>query len=175
MTRLPPALFSDCGGYRYILTRDSGMLTHCGVLLWIMLNPSTADATQDDPTIRRVQGFTRSWGYRVAVVCNLFAARTTNPKRLAEFPDPVGPENDRHILDCAGLADGIALAWGAHRMATERGQAVIGMIRRASQYRHFNFLCLGLTDSGAPKHPLYVRADTEALSWDVAMKLRGMA
>src|SRR5262245_19133112 len=90
------ALISPCGLYRYWLTRtwDNSLRRVC----WVMLNPSTADAEQDDPTIRRCVGFARSWGAGGIIVVNLFAFRASDPKALLRAADPVGPDNDGHIL-----------------------------------------------------------------------------
>lgn len=85
---------SECGTYRYWLCREWS--PGLDSLVWLMLNPSTADATQDDPTIRRCMGFARRWGYGGITVVNLYAYRATNPRDLLTAADPVGPENDRY-------------------------------------------------------------------------------
>ncbi len=92
------AFLSECGVYRYELTRTWGDGDR---LLWIMLNPSTADADLDDPTIRRVIGFSRGFGYSGAIVANLFALRSTDPKALRTHPDPVGPANNAMLAQLA--------------------------------------------------------------------------
>jgi len=86
------AELSPCGQYRYVLWRDTG--TGEGSVVFIMLNPSTADATTDDPTIRRCLGFARHWGYRTLVVVNLFALRATNPRMLLTHTQRIGRLND---------------------------------------------------------------------------------
>ena len=86
------AILSDCGAYRYELRRTWD--DRLPVLLWIGLNPSTADHIQDDPTNRRIAGFSRRWGYGGYVLANLFAYRSPDPKALKQARDPIGPEND---------------------------------------------------------------------------------
>jgi hypothetical protein len=88
------AVLSDCGTYRYRLGRR---WAEGPVDVWIMLNPSTADATVDDRTIRRCMEFSRRWGAGALVVGNLFALRATDPAELVRHPDPIGPDNDEHL------------------------------------------------------------------------------
>lgn len=148
------ALFSPCERYRYILTRKwGGMFNREGSCVFIMLNPSTADDQNDDPTIRRCIDFAKRWGHDGLTILNLFALRSTNPAALLGDADPVGPDNDRYIAEVCRTAGRLVVAWGAHEMAQARGLAVLTNLgHRAS--------CLGLTQSGAPRHPLYVKADT---------------
>lgn len=153
MTRT--ATISPCNLYRYMLRRIwDDTLPPC---YWIMLNPSTADDKQDDPTIRRVVGFSRGWGFGSANVLNLFALRSPNPQDLIDSEeagiDIVGPDNDRHIDSISDTATVIA-AWGAHPMAAWRAFDV----RKRFGNR---LLCLGTTQGGHPRHPLYVKSDTQ--------------
>src|SRR5581483_9586135 len=97
--------------YRYSLARFFG---DGGVVNFIMLNPSTADAETDDPTIRRCLGFAKAWGYGTLVVTNLFAYRATDPAELAKAGDPVGPDNDTRLWSEAQLSDLVVCAWGNH-------------------------------------------------------------
>lgn len=147
------AIISDCGIYRYELRRtwDQGAWK-LGV---IMLNPSTADHEEDDPTIRRVIGFAKAWGYGGIVVFNLFALRATNPKELKSAASPIGPENDE-VLGSFQSGD-VLCAWGANG----RGRAAM-VIKDLRSRPGVRLVCLGKTKSGAPRHPLYVRADTKA-------------
>jgi hypothetical protein len=151
------ARLSEDGVYRYELTRvwDRGPL-----LGWILLNPSTADADIDDPTIRRLIGFTRSAGLAGLIVVNLFALRSPDPKTLRSHPDPVGPSNDEAIVRATLRVDRIVAAWGADAMATERADAVRKLVGASK-----SLLCLGTTNTGAPRHPLYVRGDTSMAVW----------
>lgn len=149
------AVISDCGLYRYRLTRewDAGK----GAVNFVMLNPSTADGLQDDATIRRCIGFARTWGFRKLVVTNLYAFRATNPKRLWEVDDPRGPENGRHVDTAMDEADQVILAWGAHGKRMDNGDLIC--VRVDPKIFH-----LGLTRDGRPKHPLYLPANTERIS-----------
>src|SRR5580765_5070589 len=108
------ATISPDGKYRYLLSREyeDGMF---GTVLFVMLNPSTADATKDDATIRRCVGFTKRWGYSTLEVVNLFAFRATHPRDLWKADDPVGPDNDVTISDAVRRAQLIVAAWGVCR------------------------------------------------------------
>jgi hypothetical protein len=153
------ATLSDDGRYRYRLTRDwdasESRVAFC------MLNPSTADAEEDDPTIRRCIGFAQSWGYGGLVVVNLFAYRATNPLALAAVEDPVGPENDAHLSWVAGSADLIVAAWGVGGGLRGRDRAV--KARWATRIVHH----LGLTKAGHPRHPLYLPSATRPERWQL--------
>ena len=120
-------------------------------MLWIGLNPSTADAMQDDPTIRRVVGFAKQFGYGSVLVGNLYALRATNPKTLREIDNPVGRFNDDFLRQLAGRSELILVGWGANAIQ-DRADAVMSLLRGYGIY------CLGKTKSGHPKHPLYLRA-----------------
>lgn len=147
------AVLSDCGAYRYALWRDLGMLGQ-GTITFVMLNPSTADADQDDPTIRRCISFAESWGAARLAVANLYAYRATDPEALSSVDDPVGPENDRWIEKLASEAAQVIVAWGAKRGPVPgRDGKVLGLLEAAGLIPQV----LGLTDGGYPRHPLYVR------------------
>ncbi len=144
------AYISDDGQYRYSLTREVAPGARYGTCTFVMLNPSTADATQDDPTIRRCIGFACAWGFERLKVVNLYAYRATNPRDLWLADDPVGPEND-HVLSLVfGGSDLLIAAWGCHAK-TERVDEILAWPIRPR-------LCLGLTKDGAPRHPLYLPA-----------------
>lgn len=142
------------GPYRYLLTRLIPGEDETKRVVWVMLNPSTADASRDDPTIRRVLGFSRRWGYGAVSVVNLFAFRATDPSELVKIADPVGPRNHAVMSNEIAHAWSTVVAWGA-RGGTAR-----------QRYR-FNgkYYCLGVTKGGEPRHPLYVRADTARVLW----------
>lgn len=151
------AVISDCGAYRYSLTRRwhfPGSL-----LPFIMLNPSTADAEQDDPTIRRCMGFARREGKAGIVVVNLYAFRSTSPEALWKVEDPIGPDNWRTLVNLGNEAaeEGVPIvcAWGAHARANQV-DAIVVALGGCCEVR---LVCLGKTAAGAPRHPLYVRAD----------------
>ena len=146
---------SMCGCYRYQLRRSWDELwgSGTGTVNFIMLNPSTADATRDDPTIRRCVGFARSWGYCALAVTNLYAFRATNPRELTFVADPVGPENDAHI-DAVALASHLVVcAWGA------RGGKRGSIIRDRLSSLGIKPKVIRVTKNGDPQHPLYLPAD----------------
>ncbi|SFW50269.1 DUF1643 domain-containing protein [Amycolatopsis australiensis] len=158
------AVLDTTGTYRYLLTRAwaPGPL-----VMFVMLNPSTADATADDPTMRRVTRFARSWGFGSLAVVNLFALRATDPAALETHPDPVGPATDAFLAATARQADRCVAAWGAHPAAARRAPTVTQMLRRSAtrQYRP-GLACLGLTKGGQPRHPLYLPATTTLTSYE---------
>jgi hypothetical protein len=137
------AVFSPDRAYRYLLTRRWGPGP---LLVWIMLNPSTADALKNDPTIRRVMAFARRDGYGGIAVVNLFALRSPEPRILRTHPDPVGPLNDA-VIRLAVMRRAV-VAWGAGGTLAGRDRAVCSMLSGA------NLRCLGWTKSGMPLHPL---------------------
>ena len=120
------AKISPCGQYRYRLGRlwDEDL----PVCLWIMLNPSKADANVDDNTIRRCVGYSKGWGYGSIQVGNLFAWRTTYPKELYQADDPVGSENDRHLRDMLAEADLVVCGWGPNGLHRGRNSEVMKML-----------------------------------------------
>lgn len=151
------AVLSDCGMYRYTLTRTVGGLLwpitqEHPTVLWVMLNPSTADADTDDPTIRRCIGFTSDWGFHYMKVVNLYALRSTDPRNLWAADDPVGPDNNDHIEQAARTAALIVCAWGGNAKP-DRVREVMDLLAP------YSTKCLGTTGSGAPRHPLYLRRD----------------
>lgn len=148
------ATFSPCLRYRYTLTRT---IAPTGpVVLWCMLNPSTADALVLDPTIRRCVGFARAWSASRLVVVNLFALRSPNPRDLVGEIDPVGPDNDRAISDAAFSADIVVCAWGGSypKACRHRPAAVHALLLATGR----PIECLGTTNAGEPCHPLYLAA-----------------
>jgi hypothetical protein len=145
------AVISRCGLFRYRLDRRWGEGPVAG---FIMLNPSTADADSDDPTIRRCIGFAKREGCGGLMVGNLFAFRATNPEDMADAVDPDGPENQHFLLNMAERVDGpLIAAWGGHWMAEDLPA------RWVRQTFGDRLMCLGKTKAGAPRHPLYVKAD----------------
>ena len=137
--------------YRYTLERCWRI--QGPTLCLAMLNPSKADARLNDPTIRRGIGLAQRWGYGGIVVINLFAYRATDPKEMKLAVDPVGPENDRYILEVLqrpGL--GLLVAWGAHGGYLDRDTKMMELIKHSGQEAYH----LGLTKEGYPRHPLYV-------------------
>lgn len=145
------------GPYRYLLWRR-WEASAAGVL-FVMLNPSTADARRDDPTIRRCIGFARAWGFGGVEVVNLFAWRATLPRELRRAADPIGPRNDQVIAEAAARAQAVIVAWGIHGVHLGRGDDVAHLLAAARPR------CLGATATGAPRHPLYVRAAVTCAAW----------
>jgi hypothetical protein len=151
------ACFDASRVYRYRLWRDwHAPPQPSRRVLWIMLNPSTADDVTLDPTIRRCIAFSRAWGYTGLEVVNLFALRATDPALLRRAADPVGAGNDAAIAAALGDCHAAVAGWGAHPLAVPRA-ALVRDLARALRRPLF---CLGVTKSGQPRHPLYLRAAT---------------
>ena len=148
------AVFSPDRVYRYELRRTWGPGP---VVAFIGLNPSTADETVDDPTIRRCIGFAKRWGYGGLVMLNLFAFRATDPRDMRAADDPVGPDNDRHLIAATSESGLVVAAWGVHGAYRNRDREVAGLLA-------WNLMALGLTRDGHPRHPLYVRGDAELIA-----------
>jgi hypothetical protein len=151
------AVLSEDGRYRYELRRAWDPLAP--TVLWVMLNPSTADDRQDDPTIRRVVGFSRAWGFGTVVVVNLFAYRATDPHALLQADAPVGPANDDTLRLWAPRAAEVIAAWGLVpkrlRWRIPQARAALGR----------TMTCLGTTKEGDPRHPLYVPTTRLLEAW----------
>lgn len=128
--------------------------------MFVGLNPSTADETADDPTVRRCMAFAKRWGYGGIYMLNLFALRSTDPRALRAAPDPVGPGNDSHLVMYADkLAHLVIAAWGVHGPFQDRGLYVRELLR--ATLSPSALLCLGTTKGGHPRHPLYLSADVQ--------------
>ena len=149
------ALFSSCRTYRYYLWRIWDRKT--ARVMFIGLNPSTADEFNDDVTIRRCVGFAKKWGYGGLIMANIFAFRATKPEEMKAAKDCIGPLNDQYLLDISFGEALIVLGWGNHGEFMNRGEQVIQMLlpHRSDLY-HF-----GLTCKGNPKHPLYLSYDCQ--------------
>lgn len=148
------AVISDCGRYRYLLRRSWDYdRPRC---LYVMLNPSTADAEVDDATIRSCTRLAKGFGYGSFEVINLFGLRATDPAELAKADDPIGPRN-ADVGDAAiNRCDIVICAWGAHPIAERRAHNMKSWVRGWKPAAY----CLGTTKSGAPKHPLYIKSGT---------------
>jgi hypothetical protein len=147
------ATVSPCGAYRYQLWRvwDDSLPR----VLFVMLNPSTADAETDDPTIRKCVKYAKAWGYGSLEVVNLFALRSTDPNKLLKHEAPIPwPENDQYILESAYRSERIMAAWSRHKAVTvgARGSHVKALL----SLHGFDLYCLRTTKAGQPWHPLYV-------------------
>ena len=150
------AVFDETGKYRYSLYRRWGDGGSIGT--FIMLNPSTADAFKEDPTITRCIGFAQRFGHDAMNIVNLFALRSTDPKKLLEDDDPVGPANDEYIRGAVNDSATVICAWGAHKTVVGRD---VEAWRAAISTVVPKVFCFGRTKAGHPKHPLYLRSDTK--------------
>jgi hypothetical protein len=149
------ALFSSCGRYRYRLSRRWNAARPLAA--FVMLNPSTADAVADDPTIRCCIRLAEREGFGGIRVVNLFAYRTPDRTLLATVSDPVGPDNDRHIRAAVRSATVCILAWGAYVPDSDRVQTVLRLLRRT----RITLKCIemiGPAGNRQPRHPLYLRS-----------------
>ena len=154
-------VISECGKYRYTLHRQiTQLVRQVRPMLFIMLNPSTADADKDDPTIRRCIKFADRELCTSLTVVNLYAFRATNPKELLYVNDPIGPENDSYLCDQIQehrLNGIIIAAWGANPLVQNRGFSL--------NHHEGPFQCLGETKHGYPRHPLYVKSNQKLEQW----------
>ena len=146
------AIFSRDKRYRYALWRR--WAPQGSIALFVGLNPSTANGSVDDPTIRRCQAFARRWGMAGTVVVNLYAFRAARPIDLFRQREPMGIENDRWIQSALTLSSRVIACWGNHGERFERGARVLPLLGTVE--------CLGVTKRGHPIHPLYLPGDTEA-------------
>ena len=151
------AVFSPDRVHRYWLCRRWDGASDACSALFIMLNPSTADARVLDPTVTRCMSWAMRRGLPGCEVCNVFALRSTDPAGLRKSADPVGPANDAWIAAAASRARAggapVVVAWGNHASFLGRDAAVRTLL---AGVRGLTPLCLGLTGAGQPRHPLYV-------------------
>ena len=149
------ATFSDCRKYRYVLSRtwDSKKKT----ILFIGLNPSTADEQIDDPTIRRCINYAQNWGYGSLLMVNLFAYRATMPTELKKVKNPIGNDNDLHIKELIKKVDLAVAAWGNEGSLLNRDKEIKKIIP--------NLMCLKINKSGQPAHPLYQKKDLQLIKY----------
>lgn len=152
-------VFSSNRRYRYVLRHTWEPLSPPKFCTWIGLNPSLADETRLDPTLRRIRSFSAASGYNGFIMTNLFGLVSTDPDELYRVNDPVGPENDLYILEAAAETENIVAAWGVLGGHQERCQAVLKMLAE------FEVMCLKETKEGYPIHPLYVAGDTALISY----------
>lgn len=156
LTRGSGAVFSGCRHYRPILWRS--WRPELGIVTFIGLNPSTADAEHDDPTIRRCRTFVSDWGYGAMIMVNLFDIRATQPAVMKRRARPQSRNNDAAILDAAARASLIVAAWGVHGQHRGRGEQV----RRLLVDNDLEAHCFSLGKTGEPVHPLYQRREQRA-------------
>jgi hypothetical protein len=155
-------IFSPCRTWRYTLERwwgEEGAYAN-----FLCLNPSTADEEHNDPTVTRCCHYAKDWGYDGCIVTNIFGLRSTDPHALLEADDPVGQDNDEHILDVARNAGIVIAAWGAWGKIRNRGLSIASHLSRAGVPLH----CLGRTKEGHPRHPLYLPAAARPVRYSYA-------
>lgn len=150
------AEFSECRRYRYVLWRiwDESL----PMVMFIGLNPSTANESSDDPTIRRVKRFTSDWGFGGVYMMNLFAWVTAYPEELKKCDNPLG-DNDKWLKEIAQKCKKIIFAWGSFAEAHERSKQIVEMFTEGQ--------ALMINNNGSPKHPLYVKADTIPVKYSI--------
>ena len=143
------AILSADRKYRYVLTRiwDEAKPT----VVFIGLNPSTADEEVDDETIRKCIGYAKRWGYGKLIMVNLFAFRSTDPSMLKRVEDPVGPDNGSYIQKCVSESNLVIACWGNHGKLLNRDKVLMGSLP--------NLVCLKRNKNGTPRHPLYLSKD----------------
>lgn len=153
--------YSPCEAYRYGLSRtwDSTLPS----VLFLMLNPSTADEFRNDPTVARCETRARRMGYGAMMIANIFAFRATQPADLKKAPHPDGPANDAVVNAWAHSADMIIAAWGVHGGHRNRGAELARTLPEVTHH-------LGLTKDGHPRHPLYVAFAKQPEIWPKATR-----
>ncbi len=148
------AIFDLSGRYRYSLWR-AWSIYHPRIA-FILLNPSTADEHKNDPTIRRCISFARAWNFGSLEVVNLFAYRATDYRELLKAHEPIGAENNRFLIQAVERCSTIVLGWGAKGTFLSRDRQVMSILRGRN-----NLYCLGFTKNGQPRHPLYIKGNTD--------------
>ena len=156
------AIISECGKYRYYLSRKISNI-NTNLLLFIMLNPSTADASEDDNTIRRCRGFCERLGYGLLGVVNLFDYRATNQDELKKVTVPCSEKNMEYIKGAVIKADKIICAWGGKIPVKGQDKKIIDILRQEDITPY----ALGLTKEGFPKHPLYLSNETRPVIFQI--------
>jgi hypothetical protein len=157
------ATISDCGLYRYTLQRD--VAVDGPLFLFLGVNPSTANATANDATVRKWIGFVKRWGGRGFMVGNAFAYRSTDVRALASASDPIGLFNDWHIMQMASKADAIVPCWGNTTKVPPRLRKRFGFLAEMLTGADKPLKCFGLTQGGDPLHPLMLGYETPLIEW----------
>lgn len=161
------AIISPCGTYRYRLERDG---PGAGSTAVIMVNPSTADATENDATIRKLLGFGKHNGWGRIIVGNLFAYRATDIRELADAADPVGPDNDAHLQQIMADVSRVVFAWGAKAKLPKRLRTRWRKALYIAQANGLEPLCIGATaKDGHPCHPLMLAYELPVQPWSPAL------
>ena len=150
------AIFSPCQTYRYSLTRIWN--ENKKLILFIGLNPSTADETSDDPTIRKCMHYAYQWGFGGLIMVNLFAFRATLPNDLKKSKFPVGKNNNQFIINAILESEMAVVAWGNDGQLYGRDKEVLEFIP--------NPMCININKTGLPAHPLYQKNDASPKSYN---------
>lgn len=158
------AIFDTTQTYRYRLWRQWSDAPSIG---FVMLNPNCADATINDPTIRRCIGFAKAWGFGRLEVVNLFAYRARTPSMLKHVNDPIGAENDLYLSTLNQRVEKVVLAWGNWGRLGGRDRALLSLLTPQS-----DLYTLGLTKLGQPKHPLYLRQDSSLSVFSTSLDIQ---
>lgn len=160
------AVFSEDGDYRYLLSR--AWARGSGFVAFIGLNPSTAEAEYDDPTVRKCCHWAREWGFGGMYMLNLYAYRATDPAMMRAAADPIGPKNDGWIARTVRTSVIAVCAWGSS-VKEERWRPIAESVPPDKRY------CLGRTKYGHPKHPLYLANATQRESWVICAACGSLA
>jgi len=155
-------MFSPDRRYRYSLRHRWADLFAEKAICWIGLNPSTAKEDTLDPTLNRIKGFSTAWGYNCFFMLNLFAFRSTDPRDMMLADDPVGPDNDRLLIETAHRCGVVVAAWGVHGEYQDRANQVCRLLEGVP------LMAIGVTQAGAARHPLYTRADSKLTAYKLA-------
>lgn len=147
------ARFNSTRTHRYSLWRIWN--ENIKPLVVIGLNPSTADEYENDPTVSKCIVWAREWGFGGLIMLNIFAYRATDPKEMKRHPEPVGEDNNKHILKHCERAGLILCAWGNDGAFRDRAKEVLALLES------FDLYCMGTNQDGSPKHPLYLKYKTK--------------
>lgn len=156
------AVISMCEKYRYSLHREWD--TSKPMVMFLMLNPSTADSSENDATVRRCLTFAKDWGFGSLCIGNLFAFRSTKPKGLFSTEDPIGIENKWYIDYMANIAEKIVCAWG-------NAKTVDRIFKKFPEYKPLKDIpsdklyYINLCNDGTPMHPLFIPKETKLNSY----------
>lgn len=157
------AIFDINSKYRYSLWR--AWSAHHPRIVFILLNPSTANEHKNDPTIRRCMGFARAWNYGSMEVVNLFAYRATDYRELFKVENPIGAENNRFLMQAVERCSTVVFGWGNRGTLLGRDRQVMSLLADRN-----DVYCLGITKDGQPRHPLYVKWDTSLVPFCAKLK-----
>jgi hypothetical protein len=147
------AIFDASNSYRYSLWRTWS--AYHPRIVFVLLNPSTADEERNDPTIRRCIGFAQTWKFGSVEVVNLFAYRATDARMLLKIDDPVGEENNRFLIMAVERCSTVVVGWGTSGTLLGRDRQVLSLLAGRKEV-----YCLGITKDGQPRHPLYVKGNS---------------